>query len=133
MVHNMHQQPQDTGIRQQAQLLHSADAQADVQPGHYGALQMRVFIDSFTQLQSRSNEEIKYSKLDIHFHGKEGVDAGGVTREWFQVLVRQMFNPEYGNFKLVEQRDSIMENKASRKKTYQKKGVLVVLWLGLPY
>ncbi|KAG0374236.1 hypothetical protein BGX24_010655 [Mortierella sp. AD032] len=72
--------------------------------GHYGTLQMnvrreRVFIDSFTQLQSRSGEEIKYSKLNVHFHGEEGVDAGGVTREWFQVLARQMFNPDYAMFK----------------------------------
>ncbi|KAF9206640.1 hypothetical protein BGZ49_002096 [Haplosporangium sp. Z 27] len=71
---------------------------------HYGALQMNVrremvFIDSFTQLQSRSGEEIKYSKLNVHFHGEEGVDAGGVTREWFQVLARQMFNPDYALFK----------------------------------
>ncbi|KAF9145192.1 hypothetical protein BGX30_010067 [Mortierella sp. GBA39] len=72
--------------------------------GHYGTLQMNVrremvFIDSFTQLQSRSGEEIKYSKLNVHFHGEEGVDAGGVTREWFQVLARQMFNPDYAMFK----------------------------------
>ncbi|KAG0297593.1 hypothetical protein BGZ96_005696 [Linnemannia gamsii] len=72
--------------------------------GHYGTLQMNVrremvFIDSFTQLQSRSGEDIKYSKLNVHFHGEEGVDAGGVTREWFQVLARQMFNPDYAMFK----------------------------------
>ena len=71
---------------------------------HYGTLQMNVrremvFVDSFSQLQSRSGEEIKYSKLNVHFHGEEGVDAGGVTREWFQVLARQMFNPDYALFK----------------------------------
>ncbi|KAF9918729.1 hypothetical protein BX616_006259 [Lobosporangium transversale] len=71
---------------------------------HYGTLQMNVrremvFVDSFSQLQSRTGEEIKYSKLNVHFHGEEGVDAGGVTREWFQVLARQMFNPDYALFK----------------------------------
>ncbi|KAF9935205.1 hypothetical protein FBU30_006290 [Linnemannia zychae] len=75
-----------------------------INQSHYGTLQMNVrremvFIDSFTQLQSRSGEEIKYSKLNVHFHGEEGVDAGGVTREWFQVLARQMFNPDYAMFK----------------------------------
>ncbi|KAF9909831.1 hypothetical protein EC991_008002 [Linnemannia zychae] len=72
--------------------------------GHYGTLQMNVrremvFPDSFSQLQSRTGEEIKYSKLNVHFHGEEGVDAGGVTREWFQVLARQMFDPNYAMFK----------------------------------
>ncbi|KAI8602492.1 hypothetical protein EDD21DRAFT_320345 [Dissophora ornata] len=71
---------------------------------HYGTLQMNVrremvFVDSFSQLQSRTGDEIKYSKLNVHFHGEEGVDAGGVTREWFQVLARQMFNPDYALFK----------------------------------
>jgi len=69
----------------------------------YGTLQMNVrremvFVDSFSQWQSKSGEEIKYSKLNVHFHGEEGVDAGGVTREWFQVLARQMFNPDYALF-----------------------------------
>ncbi|KAG0246179.1 hypothetical protein BGX31_004144, partial [Mortierella sp. GBA43] len=69
----------------------------------YGTLQMNVrremvFVDSFSQWQSKLGEEIKYSKLNVHFHGEEGVDAGGVTREWFQVLARQMFNPDYALF-----------------------------------
>lgn len=24
-------------------------------------------------------------KLQVAFHGEEGIDAGGVTREWYQV------------------------------------------------
>ena len=41
---------------------------------------------------------MKFGKLNIRFHGEEGVDAGGVTREWFQVLARQMFDPNYALF-----------------------------------
>jgi E3 ubiquitin-protein ligase HUWE1 len=41
---------------------------------------------------------MKYGKLSIRFHGEEGVDAGGVTREWFQVIARQMFNADYALF-----------------------------------
>ena len=41
---------------------------------------------------------MKYGKLSIRFHGEEGVDAGGVSREWFQVLARGMFNPDYALF-----------------------------------
>ena len=58
----------------------------------------QVFLDSFKSLYFKSADEMKYGKLSIRFHGEEGVDAGGVTREWFQVLSRQMFNPDYALF-----------------------------------
>ncbi|KAJ6260137.1 E3 ubiquitin-protein ligase [Drechslerella dactyloides] len=66
----------------------------------YGPLQLhvrrdQVFMDSYRSLHYKRGDEIKYSKLNIRFQGEEGVDAGGVTREWFQVLARQMFNPDY--------------------------------------
>ncbi|KAJ4169349.1 E3 ubiquitin-protein ligase tom1 [Fusarium falciforme] len=55
----------------------------------------QVFHDSFKSLYFKSGDEMKFGKLNIRFHGEEGVDAGGVTREWFQVLSRQMFDPNY--------------------------------------
>jgi E3 ubiquitin-protein ligase HUWE1 len=58
----------------------------------------QVFLDSFRSLYFKSAGEMKYGKLSIRFHGEEGVDAGGVTREWFQVLARGMFNPNYALF-----------------------------------
>lgn len=58
----------------------------------------QVFHDSFKSLYFKSGEEMKFGKLNIRFHGEEGVDAGGVTREWFQVLSRQMFDPNYALF-----------------------------------
>ena len=58
----------------------------------------QVFLDSFKSLYFKSADEMKYGKLSIRFHGEEGVDAGGVTREWFQSISRQMFNPDYALF-----------------------------------
>ncbi|CAG8698307.1 16088_t:CDS:2, partial [Racocetra fulgida] len=71
---------------------------------HYGTLQLNVrrqyvFEDSYQNLQRRTGDEIKYGKLSVRFYEEEGVDAGGVTREWFQVLARQMFNENYALFK----------------------------------
>lgn len=57
-----------------------------------------VFHDSFKSLYFKGGDEMKYGKLNIRFHGEEGVDAGGVTREWFQVLARQMFDANYALF-----------------------------------
>ncbi|KAK4953149.1 E3 ubiquitin-protein ligase tom1 [Elasticomyces elasticus] len=58
----------------------------------------QVFLDSFKSLYYKSGDEIKYGKLNIRFHGEEGVDAGGVSREWFAAMARQMFNPDYALF-----------------------------------
>ena len=57
-----------------------------------------VFLDSFRSLCFRSGEEIKNARLNVRFQGEEGVDAGGLTREWYQVLARQMFDPNYALF-----------------------------------
>lgn len=40
-------------------------------------------------------EDIKKG-LRIAFHGEEGVDAGGLKKEWFLLLVREVFNPDHG-------------------------------------
>ncbi|TPX49618.1 hypothetical protein SeLEV6574_g01357 [Synchytrium endobioticum] len=71
---------------------------------HYGSLQINVrrayvFDDSYHQLQRHNGDEIKYGKLSVRFVDEEGVDAGGVTREWFGVLTKQMFNPNYALFR----------------------------------
>ena len=75
----------------------------------------QVFHDSFKFLSFKSGDEIKYGKLSIRFHGEEGVDAGGVTREWFQVLSRQMFNPGYALFiPVASDRTTFHPNKLSK-------------------
>lgn len=76
----------------------------DVRPHPTLQLNVRrdqVFLDSYKNLHFKSPQEIKYGKFNIRFHNEEGVDAGGVTREWFQVLARQMFNADYALFNPV--------------------------------
>ena len=77
--------------------LHSrgAEARHPQPPLQLAVRRDQVFLDSFKFLSFKNPDEVKYGKLSIRFHGEEGVDAGGVTREWFQVLSRQMFNPDY--------------------------------------
>ncbi|KAJ7188201.1 hypothetical protein C8R46DRAFT_1341056 [Mycena filopes] len=70
---------------------------------HHGTLQLnvrraRVFEDSFQHLQRKTGDQIKHGKLSVRFYDEEGVDAGGVTREWFQILARQMFDPNNALF-----------------------------------
>ncbi|OAA55954.1 ubiquitin-protein ligase [Niveomyces insectorum RCEF 264] len=42
-------------------------------------------------------EDIKKG-LRIIFNGEEGIDAGGLRKEWFLLLVREVFNPDHGMF-----------------------------------
>ncbi|KAG5927901.1 hypothetical protein E4U42_001608 [Claviceps africana] len=42
-------------------------------------------------------EDIKKA-LRITFKGEEGIDAGGLRKEWFLLLVREVFNPDHGLF-----------------------------------
>lgn len=66
---------------------------------HAGAIRIsvrrdRVFDDSYQQLRLRTPDEMK-GRLHVQFAGEEGVDAGGVTREWYTILARQIFDPNY--------------------------------------
>lgn len=61
----------------------------------------QVFLDSYKALYFKLADEIKKARLSVRFQGEEGVDAGGVTREWYQVLSRQIFNPDYALFSPV--------------------------------
>ena len=56
-----------------------------------------VFEDSFRELHRRSSEEMK-CRLYVVFEGEEGQDAGGLLREWFVIMSREMFNPNYALF-----------------------------------
>lgn len=79
--------------------LHSRSGNRDPHPTlQLSVRRDQVFLDSYKSMYYKNGDEIKYAKLSIRFHGEEGVDAGGVTREWFQVMARQMFNPDYALF-----------------------------------
>jgi len=56
--------------------------------------------DSFRQLRMRTGQEMQ-GRLTVQFQGEEGIDAGGVTREWYTVLAREMFNVENALFVTV--------------------------------
>ncbi|XP_026746335.1 ubiquitin-protein ligase E3A [Trichoplusia ni] len=43
-------------------------------------------------------------QLVVEFEGEQGVDEGGVSKEFFQLIVEEIFNPDYGMF--TQQPDS---------------------------
>ncbi|MBA0659721.1 hypothetical protein Goklo_011828 [Gossypium klotzschianum] len=50
-----------------------------------------ILEDSYNQLRLRSTQDLK-GRLTVHFQGEEGIDAGGLTREWYQLLSRVIFD-----------------------------------------
>ncbi|GAB2225364.1 hypothetical protein Droror1_Dr00006156 [Drosera rotundifolia] len=50
-----------------------------------------ILEDSYYQLRMRTSHELK-GRLTVHFQGEEGIDAGGLTREWYQLLSRVIFD-----------------------------------------
>ena len=80
------------------------------QLSHHARLALNIrrphaFEDSFNQLRVVSKSQLR-SPLKVTFTGEEGVDVGGVSREWYQVMSREMFNPAISLFEAVPQGSS---------------------------
>uniref|UniRef100_A0A7S4S0Y2 HECT-type E3 ubiquitin transferase n=1 Tax=Ditylum brightwellii TaxID=49249 RepID=A0A7S4S0Y2_9STRA len=60
-----------------------------------------VFEDAFHRLRLRTADEMR-GRLHITFVNEEGVDAGGLSREFFGILAKEMFNPNYALFTSTE-------------------------------
>jgi E3 ubiquitin-protein ligase HECTD2 len=55
-----------------------------------------IIEDSLNQISC--NEMDVKKGLRIEFVGEDGVDAGGLRKEWFLLLCREVFDPLYGTF-----------------------------------
>jgi len=52
--------------------------------------------DSLKEISTKQKDLKK--KLKVSFVGEPGLDMGGLTKEWFQLLIKQIFDAEYGMF-----------------------------------
>lgn len=57
--------------------------------------------DSLRELQRYSQSDLK-KPLKIKFQGEEAEDAGGVRKEFFMLLLKDLIDPKYGMFKEFE-------------------------------
>jgi len=51
--------------------------------------------DSVDAVMALSRDDMR-KRWRIEFLGEPGIDAGGVTREWFQLVTEQIFDPDFG-------------------------------------
>ena len=52
-------------------------------------------------------------RLHITFRNEDGVDAGGLSREFFGILAKEMFNPNYALFTSTEDGSTFQPNQNS--------------------
>ena len=57
----------------------------------------RIFEESFRIISQMQPRDLK-KRLLVKFRGEEGLDYGGVAREWFYLLSREILNPVHGLF-----------------------------------
>jgi hypothetical protein len=71
-----------------------------------------VFEDAYHQLRLRNADEMR-GRLHITFRNEEGVDAGGLSREFFAILAKEIFNPNYALFTSTEDGCTFQPNQNS--------------------
>ncbi|XP_075161802.1 E3 ubiquitin-protein ligase Nedd4 isoform X3 [Haematobia irritans] len=57
-----------------------------------------ILEDSYRIISQVTKTDLLKTKLWIEFEGETGLDYGGLAREWFYLLSKEMFNPYYGLF-----------------------------------
>ncbi|KAJ2576354.1 hypothetical protein GGH19_002224 [Coemansia sp. RSA 1807] len=57
--------------------------------------------DTLYQLDLKFSQDLR-KQLKVRFVGEEGVDEGGVQKEFFQLIVRDVFSSKYGIFRASE-------------------------------
>uniref|UniRef100_A0A3B3S339 E3 ubiquitin-protein ligase n=1 Tax=Paramormyrops kingsleyae TaxID=1676925 RepID=A0A3B3S339_9TELE len=74
-------------------------AQQQPQAGHCRIEVSReeIFEESYRQVMKMRPKDL-WKRLMLKFRGEEGLDYGGVAREWLYLLSHEMLNPYYGLF-----------------------------------
>lgn len=72
-------------------------------PSPYLKLKVRrdhIIDDALVELEmvAMANPKDLKKQLKVEFAGEQGIDEGGVSKEFFQLIVEEIFNPDYGMF-----------------------------------
>mmetsp|Transcript_15912 Transcript_15912/g.26674 ORF Transcript_15912/g.26674 Transcript_15912/m.26674 type:complete len:445 (-) Transcript_15912:1914-3248(-) len=77
----------------------------------------RILEDSYNTITPWFGKStLLHAKIKVKFVGEYGQDCGGLTREWFTEISKQLVNPKFGLFRL-----STLDNSTLIPVSYQKK------------
>ena len=51
--------------------------------------------DALNEIARQRSRDL-FKPLRVHFIGEDGIDAGGVKKEFFQLLMTELLSPDYG-------------------------------------
>ena len=75
-------------------------------PWQQGAETLSVSKDSFLMTTLNMYKEINWHKeVKVHIDGDKVLDAGGLLREWANLIMKEMVHPESGMFALADCED----------------------------
>lgn len=66
-----------------------------------------ILHDSFEKFKSGEFDNLGGQGLYIRFIDEDGIDAGGLKREWFEKMAQEIFRPSYGLFLSSETNQSV--------------------------
>ncbi|XP_054260809.1 ubiquitin-protein ligase E3A [Macrosteles quadrilineatus] len=92
-----------------------------------------IIDDALVELEVVAMENPKDLKkqLVIEFEGEQGIDEGGVSKEFFQLIVEEIFNPDYGMFTFQEESQTVWFNTTSFESDAQYTLIGIVLGLAI--
>uniref|UniRef100_A0A1B0BD53 Ubiquitin-protein ligase E3A n=1 Tax=Glossina palpalis gambiensis TaxID=67801 RepID=A0A1B0BD53_9MUSC len=64
------------------------------------------------ELVAMSNPKDLKKQLVVEFVGEQGIDEGGVSKEFFQLIIEEIFNPNFGMFTHQEETNTMWFNSA---------------------
>ncbi|XP_060524478.1 ubiquitin-protein ligase E3A isoform X2 [Cylas formicarius] len=92
-----------------------------------------IIDDALVELEmiSMENPNDLKKQLVVEFEGEQGIDEGGVSKEFFQLVVEEIFNPDYAMFTLQSETQTVWFNPTSFESTAQFTLIGIVLGLAI--
>ncbi|XP_035901101.1 ubiquitin-protein ligase E3A [Anopheles stephensi] len=119
--------------RQLNQLRNTSDLQT---ANPYLNLKIRrdhIIEDALVELEiiAMSNPKDLKKQLVVEFTGEQGIDEGGVSKEFFQLIIEEIFNPDFGMFMTNEDSNTVWFNPVSFENEAQFTLIGIVLGLAI--
>ncbi|VDK23407.1 unnamed protein product, partial [Taenia asiatica] len=93
----------------------------------------RVVEDALVALELTRMEAVGDLKkqLCVEFDGEQGIDEGGLSKEFFQLIVERIFNPDYGMFVYEDESQCFWFNRSPLAEELEREYCLIGTILGL--
>lgn len=63
---------------------------------------LTLFFEFQLEMTAMDNPQDLKKQLIVEFEGEHAMDEGGVSKEFFQLVVEEIFNPDFGKFSTID-------------------------------